>query len=198
MCRREGEKLFLKGERCFTGKCAFEKREGGPGQHGKARQSRSDYKVRLREKQKTRRIYGMLEKQFRTYHDNASHEKGVTGTALLLRLETRLDNVVYRLGFGSSRNQARQIVLHGHVKVNGKRVNLPGRPVMTGDVVELSENLKKNVQVLAAVESAASRIIPDWLGLDKTGLSGTVKYLPTREAMPQNINEQMIVELYSK
>jgi small subunit ribosomal protein S4 len=198
MCRRESEKLFLKGERCYTGKCALERREGGPGQHGRGRQSRSDYKLQLREKQKTRRMYGLLEKQFRSYFTAAAHRKGVTGTELLLRLETRLDNVVYRLGFGGSRRQARQLVRHGHVLVSGKKVNIPSYIVSVGDVIEVVEKQKKNVSILSAVESAASRLIPEWLSLEKDALRGTVKSMPTREVMPQSVNEQLIVELYSK
>lgn len=197
-CRREGEKLFLKGERCFTGKCSFERREGGPGQHGRGRQSRSDYKLQLREKQKTKKMYGLLEKQFRSYYKAAAHAKGVTGTQLLLRLETRLDNICYRLGFGFSRRAARQLVRHGHVLVNGKRVNIPSYLVSTGDVVEVADKQKSNINIRGSVESAAARMIPDWISLDKAELRGTVKSLPTREAMPQNVNEQLIVELYSK
>jgi small subunit ribosomal protein S4 len=198
MCRREGEKLFLKGERCYTSKCAVERREGGPGQHGKGRQSRSDFKTQLRAKQKARRVYGLLEKQFRSYFFKAARKKGVTGTELLSLLETRLDNVVYRLGFGVSRNQARQVVGHGHILVNNKRVNIPSYQVSVGDVVEVVEAQKKNVNIVASMESAASRMVPDWLALDKQAVKGTVNALPTREVMPQNLEEQLVVELYSK
>lgn len=198
LCRREGEKLFLKGERCFSAKCAIERREGAPGQHGKARQSRSDFKLQLRAKQKARRIFGILEKQFRTYFERAARKKGVTGTELLASLETRLDSVVYRLGFGGSRNQARQIVSHGHVLVNNKCVNIPSYQVAIGDVIAVVDKQKKNINVTAAMEAASSRMIPEWLTLDKGAATGTVNAMPTRQAMPQNIEEQLIVELYSK
>lgn len=198
LCRREGEKLFLKGERCYTGKCAVERREGGPGQHGRGRQSRSDYKLQLREKQKTRRMYGLLEKQFHQYYERAAQGRGVTGTELLVQLETRLDNVAYRLGFGLSRRQSRQLIRHGHVLVNGKRVNVPSFRVSAGDVVEVAEAMKKNLQVQSAVASAASRLVPGWLTLERDALRGTVNALPTREMMPPSVNEQLIVELYSK
>jgi len=198
LCRREGEKLFLKGERCFTSKCSVERREGAPGQHGKGRQAFSDFKIQLRQKQKVRRMYGVLEKQFRASYELAARTKGVTGTALLANLERRLDNIAFRLGFGISRNQARQMVNHGHVLVNGKAVNIASYPVSAGDVVEIREKSKKIASVQAAMQSADSRIIPDWLSLDKTAVRGVVKALPTREQMPQNINEQLIVELYSR
>lgn len=198
MCRREGEKLFLKGERCYTNKCAIERREGAPGQHGRGRQSRSDFKTQLRAKQKVRRMYGVLEKQFRSYFDRASRMGGVTGSDLLQLLEIRLDNVVYRLGVGSSRAQARQVILHGHILVNGKKVNIPSYRVTAGDVVEVSEKMRDNVIIKASIDLAASRLIPGWLSLDKANMRGTVNALPTREAMPQNVNEQLVVELYSK
>jgi small subunit ribosomal protein S4 len=198
LCRREGEKLFLKGERCFTSKCAIERREGAPGQHGKARQSRSDFKMQLRAKQKAKRTYGVLERQFRGYFHKASHMRGVTGTDLLGLLETRLDNVCYRLGFGASRQQARQFVTHGHLLVNGKRVNIPSYRVSVGDIVDVCEKSKTNVSLQASIENAASRMVPGWLTLDKASARGTVNALPTREVMPQNITEQLIVELYSK
>ena len=198
MCRREGEKLFLKGERCYTSKCAIERRDGAPGQHGRARQSRSDYRMQLREKQKVKRIYGVLERQFREIFERAATSKGVTGTQLLQRLETRLDNVSYRLGFGNSRKQARQRVRHGHVLVNGKRVTIPSFTLDVGDVVELVPEMKKNLEVVASVESASSKLTFDWLTLDKQAVKGTVNALPAREAMSQAIREQLIVELYSK
>lgn len=198
MCRREGEKLFLKGERCYSNKCAVERREGGPGVHGRGRQSRSDYKTQLREKQKVKRMYGLLEKQFRQYFEIAASTKGVTGTLLLQNLETRLDNVAYRLGFGISRSQARQRVLHGAILVNGKSVNVPSFRVSVGDIVEVRENMKKAAEVVTAMDSATSRIIPEWLVLEKGAARGTVSQLPTREMMAQSINEQLIVELYSK
>jgi small subunit ribosomal protein S4 len=198
LCRREGEKLFLKGERCFTSKCAVERREGGPGQHGHSRQARSDYRFQLREKQKAKRMYGLMERQFRLYFERAARTKEVTGTKLLQLLEGRLDNVAYRLGFGMSRAQARQRVLHGHVLVNGKSINIPSYIVAVGDVVEVHDRLKKNVEVKASVDSAASRFVPEWLSLEKNAMKGTVNALPARETMAQNIKEQLIVELYSK
>lgn len=199
LCRREGEKLFLKGERCYTSKCPIERREGAaPGQHGRGRQAFSDYKVRLREKQKVKRIFGLLEKKFKSYYFEASRKKGVTGSQMLVHLETRLDNVVYRLGFGYSRAQARQLVSHGHVKVNGAKVSSPSYEVSANDTVEVREKLKKNVNVIASMDSASARLIPEWLSLDKAEAKGTVKALPTREQMVQGVNEQLIVELYSK
>jgi small subunit ribosomal protein S4 len=198
LCRREGEKLFLKGERCYTGKCAVEKREGGPGQHGRGRQAFSNFKIQLREKQKVKRSYGLLEGKFRDTFDRAARTKGVTGTELLVLLERRIDNVVYRLGLGSSRRQARQIVNHGHVLVNGKRVSIPSYTVSTGDVVEVAEASKKNPLVIAAMEAAKSRIIPEWLSLDQAAVRGTVNSVPTREQLPPTIREQLIVELYSR
>ena len=197
-CRREGEKLFLKGERCYTGKCAVERREGGPGQHGKGRQQYSDYKIQLREKQKAKRMYGVLEKSFRLYYDDAAKAKGVTGSRLLMTLELRLDNIAYRLGFGASRKQARQLVTHGHVSVNGKAVDICSYQVSAGDVIEVKEKTKKNVNIVAAMENASSRIIPEWLSLDKSGVKGQVLALPTREQLPQSLKEQLIVELYSR
>ena len=198
LCRREREKLFLKGERCYTGKCALERREGTPVVHGKKRQARSDYKGQLREKQKTKSLYGVLEKQFRSYYKIADETRGVTGLLLLRLLETRLDNVVYRLGFGVSRNQSRQIVRHGNVTVNGKRLDIPSAHVSVGDVIEINEKQKNNPSILSSVESASGRLVPEWLSLDKANLRGEVKSLPNRESMPQNVNEQLIVELYSK
>lgn len=198
LCRREGEKLFLKGERCFTSKCAVEKREGGPGQHGRGRQQFSDFKIQLREKQKAKRSYGILEKKFRSYFERASRTKGVTGTELLLQLERRLDNIAYRLGFGISRAEARQMVSHGHITVNGKRISMPSYQVSSGDVVELRERSKSNVVPQAAMASAESRVIPEWLSLDRGQAKGLVKSMPTREQMPQSTREQLIVELYSR
>lgn len=198
LCRREGEKLFLKGERCYTNKCAVERREGGPGQHGRGRQAYSNYKVQLRAKQKVKRMYGLLEREFRGYFDKARRTKGVTGTELLLNLERRLDNVVYRMGFAVSRSQARQLVGHGHVLVNGKRVNIPSFSVSVGDVVEISSKTKNNLNVQAAMALAQSRMIPEWLALDRENVRGTFNALPTRDRLPQTVNEQLIVELYSK
>lgn len=198
LCRREGEKLFLKGERCYTSKCAVERREGGPGQHGKGRQAFSDYKIQLRQKQKVKRIYGLVEKQFRAAYDRAARTKGVTGTELLLNMERRLDNIVYRLGFAVSRRDARQLVSHGHILVNGRPVNIVSQLIDAGDVVEVVEKSKKIPSIHTAMVSAEGRIIPEWLALDKQNVKGTVKALPTREQMPQNMNEQLIVELYSR
>jgi small subunit ribosomal protein S4 len=198
LCRREGEKLFLKGERCFTGKCAVEKREGGPGQHGRGRQAFSNYKIQLREKQKVKRTYGLLEGKFRNTFEIAASTKGVTGTELLVLLERRLDNVVYKLGMGSSRRQARQIVNHGLVLVNGRKVSIPSYSVSPGDVVEVAEKHKKNPLIVAAMEAAKSRVIPEWISLDQAAVRGTVNSVPTREQLPPTIREQLIVELYSR
>ncbi len=198
LCRREGEKLFLKGERCFTGKCAVEKREGGPGQHGRGRQAFSNYKIQLREKQKVKRSYGLLEGSFRKTFEWAAKGKGVTGTELLVLLERRLDNVVYKLGLGSSRRQARQFVNHGLVLVNGKRISIPSYTVSPGDVVEVQEKSKKNPLIVAAMEAAKSRVVPEWLSLDQQAVKGTVNSVPTREQLPPTIREQLIVELYSR
>lgn len=198
LCRREGEKLFLKGERCYTGKCSIERREGGPGQHGRGRQSFSDFKIQLREKQKVKRSYGLLENAFRGTFDVAAKSKGVTGTELLVLLERRLDNVVYRMGFGSSRRQARQLVTHGNMLVNGKRVSVPSFVVKPGDVVEVCEASKTNVYVVAAMEAAKSRVVPQWLTLDQQAVRGTVNTLPTREQLPPTIKESLVVELYSR
>lgn len=198
MCRREGEKLFLKGERCYTNKCSAERREGGPGQHGRGRQSFSDYKTQLREKQKVKRSYGLLEKQFHSYFVEAAKAKGVTGTELLLHLERRLDNVVYRLGFGISRAHARQVIRHGHIRVNGRRVTIPSFSINVGDEVSLTEKSRKDVSITAAIASAESRSIPEWISFEKESFKGVVNAFPTRQQMPQSFNEQLIVELYSK
>lgn len=188
----------MKGERCFTSKCAVERREGGPGVHGKGRKAFSDFKIQLREKQKVKRTFGLLEKKFRKYYQAAVKSKGVTGTELLVGLERRLDNIVYRLGFAVSRNQARQLVGHGLVVVNGKRVSVPAYQVSVGDVIEVREKNRQNVAIQAAMASAESRVIPEWLSLDKANVRGMVKALPTREQMSQSIREQLIVELYSR
>jgi small subunit ribosomal protein S4 len=198
MCRREGEKLFLKGERCYSAKCAVERRESAPGQHGKARGAKSDFKAQLREKQKVKRIYGMLERPFRLVFERAANKTGVTGTELLVSLERRLDNVVYRLGFGSSRKQSRQLVRHGHVVVNGKLVDIPSFLVSVGDTVEIDERAKKNIQIAGSMEAATGRMIPEWLSLEKGDVRGSVKAMPTREQLPPTLREQLIVELYSK
>jgi len=198
-CRREGEKLFLKGEKCFTDKCAIERRSYAPGQHGQKSGARlSDYGKQLREKQKVRRIYGVLERQFRKIYAAAAQSKGVTGERLLQILETRLDTVAYRMGFGSSRTEARQIVRHNSILVNGKRVNIPSYAVRPGDIVEVAEASKAQLRIKGAVEAAESRGIPDWIELDSKGMKGKLKALPARSELPSTINESMIIELYSK
>lgn len=198
LCRREGEKLFLKGSRCMTEKCAIERRSYPPGQHGQARQRISDYSTQLREKQKLRRIYGLQERQFRGIFERAERQSGVTGEALLQLLECRLDNVAYRLGFGSSRKEARQLVGHGHVTVNGRKLNIPGALVKAGDVVEVRERSRTLVPIQAALEAVDGRGIPEWLELDKTTFKGTVRALPTKDQIALPVNEQLVVELYSR
>lgn len=191
-------KLFLKGERCFKEKCAVERRSYAPGQHGKRRNKMQPYGLQLREKQKVRRVYGVLERQFRRYFAEANRQKGVTGENLLRLLETRLDNVVYSLGFASSRNQARQLVRHGHVKVDGRRVNLPSFQVRPGMEVALKEDVRANAFVVEALETAQGRGVPPWLELDSANFRGKVVALPTREDIRLPIQEQLIVELYSR
>ena len=198
-CRREGEKLFLKGEKCFTDKCAIERRSYAPGQHGQKSGARlSDYGKQLREKQKARRIYGVLERQFRKTYAEASRSKGVTGERLLQLLEARLDNVAYRMGFGASRSEARQVVRHNGILVNGKRVNIPSYQVSAGDMVEVAEKAKAQLRIKAAAEAAAARHIPDWLEVDAKALKGKFKALPARADMSTTVNESLIIELYSK
>ncbi|MGH8678118.1 MAG: 30S ribosomal protein S4 [Burkholderiales bacterium] len=198
-CRREGEKLFLKGEKCFTDKCAIERRAYPPGQHGQKRNVRmSGYATQLREKQKVRRIYGVLERQFRKNYQEASRKKAVTGEALLQGLEARLDSVVYRMGFGVSRTEARQVVRHNAILVNGKRVNIPSYQVRAGDVVEVADKAKSQLRIKAAAEAAESRGFPEWIEVDVKALKGTFKALPQRAELPSTINESMVVELYSK
>jgi len=198
LCRREGMKLFLKGNRCFTEKCAIEKRNFAPGQHGKRRVKMQGYGIQLREKQKVKRTYGMLEKQFRLVFQRAARKKGVTGELLLSNLERRLDNIVYRLGFAASRPQARQLVAHGHVLVDGRRVDIPSFLVRPGQVVGLREKLAKNLSVQAAVQSARARGVPSWLSPDLDALKGSIANLPRRDEITLPIQEQLIVELYSK
>jgi small subunit ribosomal protein S4 len=198
LCRREGEKLFLKGSRCMTEKCAIERRSYPPGQHGQARQRISDYSTQLREKQKLRRIYGLQERQFRGIFERAERQVGVTGEALLRLLECRLDNVAYRLGFGSSRKEARQLVGHGHVTVNGRKLNVPGALVKAGDVVEVRERSRTLVPIQAALEAVDGRGIPEWLELDKATFKGIVRALPTKDQIVLPVNEQLVVELYSR
>jgi len=197
-CRREGEKLFLKGEKCFTDKCAIERRSYAPGQHGQRSGRRSDYATQLREKQKVRRLYGVLERQFRKIYAEADRRKGITGENLLQVLESRLDAVVYRMGFGASRAESRQLVRHNAIRVNGKRVNIPSYLVRPGDQIEVAESAKSQLRVKAAAEAAESRGFPDWLEVDVKGLKGKFKALPQRTELPASINEHLVVELYSK
>lgn len=194
-CRREGMKLFLKGERCLT-KCAFDKRPVVPGQHGTARKKFSEYGMQLREKQKVRRAYGLLEKQFRIYYEKATRSKEGTGWALLKMLELRLDNVVYRMGIGSSRSESRQIVNHGHITVNGKKVNIPSYQVKVGDVIQIKEN-KQNIEMFKALKEAKVNT-PKWLEFDPKSLTGKVLALPERDDIDMNIQEHLIVEFYSR
>ncbi|MDM7996155.1 MAG: 30S ribosomal protein S4 [Acidobacteriota bacterium] len=200
LCRREGMKLFLKGDRCFRDTCAVEKRNFPPGQHGRDHRPKTvGYGIQLREKQKVKRIYRVLENQFANYFAKADKKKGITGETLLLTLECRIDNVVYRLGFAPSRDQARQLVTHGHVLVNGKKLNIASALIKAGDVITLRENTKKNTQVLDSVASISGRGgVPAWLELDAEGLKGTVVALPKRDDIQMPIDEQLIVELYSK
>jgi small subunit ribosomal protein S4 len=199
MCRREGMKLFLKGERCYTDKCAIEKRNVPPGQHGRARKAKmAGYGIQLREKQKVKRTYGVLESQFRRYFEAADRQKGVTGALLLQMLERRLDNVVYRLGFATSRAQGRQLVRHGHFRVNGKKVDIPSYQVRLGDTVALKSGSAENPVIQHAMEEVKGRGIPEWLLFDGAGLSGRISSLPTREQINLPVQEQLIVELYSK
>ena len=198
-CRREGEKLFLKGEKCFTDKCAVERRAYPPGQHGQKKNQRvSEYGGQLREKQKLRRVYGVLERQFRLTYKNAEQQRGITGENLLQNLESRLDNVAYRMGFGASRGEARQTVRHNGVLVNGKRVNIPSFQLRPGDVVEVAEKAKAHLRVKSAAEAAAQRGFPEWLDVDAKALKGTFKAKPQRAELPATINEHLVVELYSK
>jgi small subunit ribosomal protein S4 len=198
LCRREGMKLFLKGNRCFTEKCAVEKRNFPPGQHGKRRIKMQGYGVQLREKQKVKRVYGVLENQFRLTFQEAARRKGVTGEMLLQSLERRLDNVVYRLGFASSRAQARQLVAHGHVRVDGRKVNVPSFQVKPGHAIGLKDKMGKNVQVQAAQQLARGRGIAPWLSADPDAAKGAVNNVPRRDEITLPIQEQLIVELYSK
>ncbi len=197
-CRREGVKLFLKGDRCSGAKCALTKRHTPPGQHGQSRRKPSEYGIQLREKQKCRRAYGVLESQFRKYYDMASNMRGVTGDNMLRLLECRLDNVVYRLGFGESRPMARQMVNHGHIQVNGKKVDIPSYLVKAGDVITIKERSRdmENLKVLR--EQGASRLVPKWLELDAENLTGKVVTLPERDQIDLSIEEHLIVEFYSR
>ena len=198
ICRREGQKLFLKGSRCYSDKCSISRRNYAPGQHGQKRAKLSEYGTQLREKQKTKSYYGVGEKQFRGYFEMASNKKGITGENLLQILESRLDNVVYRLGFGASRAQARQLVNHGQFAVNGKKVDIPSYLVKAGDVITVRENKKENATIKANVEANAARPVPAWLELNNETLSGKVVRLASREDIDLPVEEHLIVELYSK
>jgi small subunit ribosomal protein S4 len=198
LCRRENLKLFLKGDRCYSDKCAVERRAYAPGQHGQGRGKRSEYGIQLREKQKVKWIYGLLESQFRGTFEKADRLKGVTGTNLLVLLERRLDNVVYRLGFANSRTQARQLVRHSHFMVNGRKVNIPSFLVRKGDTVSVKEKSQKIASIIESMEAVARRGVPQWLELEKGQFSGMIKSVPNREDLTMPIQEQLIVELYSK
>lgn len=198
LCRREGLKLYLKGDRCYTEKCAVDRRPYAPGEHGQGRKKMSEYAIQLREKQKLRRIYGVLERQFERYFEMASRKRGVTGEALLQILESRLDNVVYRMGLATSRAEARQMVRHGHIAVNGKKVSIPSYLVEPGDVVSVREGSRELTRFKLAAEAAEGRTVPAWLSLHPDGLSATVLSVPTRDQIDVPVQEHMIVELYSR
>lgn len=198
LCRREGEKLFLKGERCYTNKCSVSRRVYAPGQHGQQKKKLSEYGIQLREKQKARRFYGILESQFAKYFDMASKRKGITGENLLQILETRLDNVVYRLGLATSRPEARQLVRHGHFTINGEKVNIPSYLLKVGDVIAVKEKSRTSPKIKAIGEITGSKVIPKWLEFDAENLTGKVVSLPAREDIDLPIKEHLIVELYSK
>lgn len=198
LCRRETMKLYLKGDRCYSDKCAVERRNYPPGQHGQRRGKFSDYGLQLREKQKIKRMYGLVEKQFKTYFKEADRQKGVTGTNFLIILERRLDNTVYRLGFSNSRTQARQLVRHNHFLVNGKKVNIPSFLLRPGDVVSVRESSRQLASVNDALEAMPRRGVPAWLELDKTKYEGIFRTIPTREEMNLPVQEQLVVEFYSK
>ena len=198
ICRREGQKLFLKGSRCYSDKCSVTRRNYAPGQHGQKRTKLSEYGTQLREKQKTRSFYGVGEKQFRKYFEMASNKKGITGTNLLQILESRLDNVIYRLGLGASRPQARQLVTHGNIEVNGVKTDIASYLVKPGDVIAVRENKKDNTVIKANVEAGAARPVPEWLELDSKNLSAKVLRVVNREEIDLPVEEHLIVELYSK
>ena len=198
MCRSEGIKLFFKGDRCYTDKCGFERRGYAPGEHGQARRKHSDYGVQLREKQRLKRMFGLLERQFRNYFEKAEKKKGVTGTNLLVFLERRLDNIVYRMGFASSRAEARLLVTQNHFLVNGKKVTIPSYLVSAGDTISVKEKSRKVTRIIESMGTVARRGIPQWLELDKDQFQGVVKMLPAREDITTPIQEQLVVELYSK
>jgi len=198
LCRRENMKLFLKGERCYTDKCSFDRRPYPPGMHGQRRSKPTEYGVRMREKQKVRRIYGILERQFARYFESADRKKGVTGENLLSALERRLDSAVYRMGFGTTRNDSRQLVRHGHIHINGKPVNIPSYQLRPNDKIAIREASKALVRVQASLEVAGRREQPEWLDVNRDNLEATVRMLPPREALTLPIEEQMIVEFYSR
>ena len=198
LCRREGEKLFLKGEKCFSSKCPVENRPYPPGQHGQRRGRLSDYATQLREKQKLRRIYGIMEKQFRGYYKEADRRKGSTGDNLLQLLESRLDNVVYRMGFGASRSEARQLVRHNAVVVNGQKVNIPSMQIRAGDVIAVADKAKNQLRIKGASDAAQNRGVSEWLDVDPEKLTGTFKSAPERSDLPTDIKEHLVIELYSK
>jgi small subunit ribosomal protein S4 len=198
LCRRENMKLFLKGERCYTDKCSFDRRPYPPGMHGQRRSKVTEFGVRMREKQKVRRIYGLLERQFSGYFDHADRQRGVTGSNLLSLLERRLDSAVYRLGLGATRTDARQLVRHKHLQVNGRTVNIPSFLLKPGDKITVREGSKSLVRIQAALDLSARREQPDWLEFDRDNLTGTVKMMPAREAITLPIEEQLIVEFYSR
>jgi len=198
LCRREGKKLFLKGERCLTGKCALDRRSTAPGQHGAANKKMREYGIQMREKQATKRYYGVLESQFANYYEEANRKEGMTGENLICLLERRLDNVVYRMGFASSHKEARQLVLHGHFTLNGKKVNIPSLIVKAGDVIAVKESSRDSVKFKALAESAATANAPKWLEVKADDMRATVLNLPAREDVDFDFNEQLIVEFYSK
>jgi len=199
LCRREGLKLFSKGDRCYSEKCSFERRDYVPGDHGQAhKKQRSDYGVQLREKQKLKRMYGLLEKQFRGYFEKADKQKGITGTNLLVLLERRMDNMIFRMGFANSRIEARQLISHGHFLINGKPFNIPSYLLKAGDEVCVKEGSRKITRIMGAVETVARRGVPHWLELDKDNFKASIKMLPVREDLTMPVQEQLVVELYSK
>ena len=198
LCRRENQKLFLKGTRCFSEKCALSKSAYAPGQHGQARKKMSEYGVQLREKQKTRRYYGVLEGQFANYYEMAVKKAGITGENLLIILESRLDNIVYRLGWATSRPEARQLVRHGHFEVNGQKANIPSILLKAGDTITIKDKSRSSEKIKAVLETTDSKVVPMWLSLDKNALSASIVRMPTREEIDLEVEEHLIVELYSK
>ena len=198
LCRREGKKLYLKGERCTSGKCALERRNTAPGQHGAAKKKLGEYGMQLREKQTTRRYYGVLERQFKNYYEEAARKEGMTGENLLILLERRLDNTVFRMGLAESHREARQLVLHAHFTLNGKKVNIPSILVKPGDVISVKESSRDSAKIKALAEALESKNAPKWLDVDKTNLTAKVVSFPAREDIDYDFNEQLIVELYSK